>query len=123
MNALTLRLVEYHWVEARGHSGRRASSLHLPDLDLDDDPRWDELDATGSIDALLARCGRPLRQAQVPSLGARMEQPRCAQCCRAVGMPTGAGSPKNDPAARVVAEDRIASRLQLARLLSEVKQS
>jgi len=36
----------------------------------------------------------------VPGIVTRMAAPRCRRCCAATGMPSGVGSPKNDPACR-----------------------
>ena len=43
----------------------------------------------------------------IPGLGARLSAPRCKQCCRAVGIPEGVGSPKNDDALRPFIEARL----------------
>lgn len=47
-------------------------------------------------------CGQIAVMACIPGVFSRMGLPRCAGCCRATGMPPGAGSPKNDSACRVV---------------------
>jgi hypothetical protein len=47
-------------------------------------------------------CGRTAAVACIPGVSFRLGLPRCAGCCRATGMPAGAGSPKNDDACRVI---------------------
>jgi hypothetical protein len=45
-------------------------------------------------------CGRMAKNLHIPGIFSRMSKLRCAGCCRATGMPAGAGSPKNDDECR-----------------------
>lgn len=51
----------------------------------------------------------------VPGLFSRMGSPRCVRCCRALSVPTGTGSPKNDDALRAGCEARIRASLDTER--------
>lgn len=45
-------------------------------------------------------CERIATELHIPGIGSRMSLPRCRQCCRALGLPPGSGSPKNDDECR-----------------------
>ena len=47
-------------------------------------------------------CGRTAGGLWIPGMFTRMGAQRCIGCCRALGYPPGKGSPKNDPACRVL---------------------
>jgi len=47
-------------------------------------------------------CGRTAAYLAIPGMFSRMGAMRCTGCCRALGYPPGKGSPKNDPACRVI---------------------
>lgn len=47
-------------------------------------------------------CGRVAASLWIPGMFSRMGAERCKGCCRALGYPTGKGSPKNDDACRVM---------------------
>lgn len=44
---------------------------------------------------VVTSCGRNI-WLTIPGIATRMGAPRCVHCCKAVGYPTGNGSPKND---------------------------
>lgn len=50
-------------------------------------------------------CGRRGRLG-IPGFLSRLHMRRCRACCRILGWPEGAGSPKNDPALRELAAER-----------------
>lgn len=78
----------------------RGNVLHRAILTPQDDA---ELTETGSLPGWVgAACGRELGWVMVPGVGSRMGVPRCRRCCDALGYPHGNGSPKNDPACRVL---------------------
>lgn len=45
-------------------------------------------------------CNRTTARASIPGIGSRLAAPRCKQCCDALGLPHGNGSPKNDAECR-----------------------
>lgn len=49
-------------------------------------------------------CGRKPKDglAWIPGMFSRMGVDRCTQCCNALGLPHGTGSPKNDKACRKI---------------------
>jgi len=47
-------------------------------------------------------CGRVAVGVSIPGMFTRMGAERCKGCCRAMGMPAGRGSPKNDDACRAI---------------------
>lgn len=47
-------------------------------------------------------CGRTAAFVTIPGVFTRMGAGRCTGCCRALGYPLGAGSPKNDPTCRAL---------------------
>ena len=47
-------------------------------------------------------CGRVAAGVSVPGVFTRMGGQRCTGCCRALGLPPGKGSPKNDQACRAL---------------------
>jgi len=73
----------------------RYNRLHAPaDYDVDEF-NWRAENVT-------LACGRHTATAWIPGVFSRMETPRCAQCCDALGLPRGVGSPKNDDECRVL---------------------
>ena len=51
---------------------------------------------------IVLACGRTAGGLWIPGFFTRGGAQRCKGCCRATGMPFGAGSPKNDPECRVL---------------------
>jgi hypothetical protein len=47
-------------------------------------------------------CGRVAASVHIPGMFTRMGAQRCSGCCRATGLPMGAGSPKNSDECRVL---------------------
>jgi hypothetical protein len=47
-------------------------------------------------------CGRTAACLWIPGIFTRMGAMRCTGCCRAMGLPEGKGSPKNDAACRAI---------------------
>jgi hypothetical protein len=45
-------------------------------------------------------CGRTAGWLHIPGMFTRMGAQRCIGCCKAMGLPPGKGSPKNDPECR-----------------------
>lgn len=62
-------------------------------VDPDDEDACDVLRSEGPV--LTARCGiaRPMAW---PGMFSRLGLPRCAHCCRALGIPRGQGTPANE---------------------------
>jgi hypothetical protein len=76
-----------------------ASWNRLHHADLTDDQCAELVDECTVHDVRLA-CGRRAKWVSIPGVFTRMGADRCTGCCRATGLPPGAGSPKNDPACR-----------------------
>lgn len=84
-------LVDYDWVIP--FSGTRLHHVALP-------PETDDHFDLAGLATLTAACGRTLAGASIPGVFTRMGAMRCTGCCRALGLPPGKGSPKNDDACR-----------------------
>jgi hypothetical protein len=84
-------IVDYDWMVSL--HGDRLHHVTLPE-DADEDT------ICFGVETLTAACGRPLRGARIPGIFTRMGAMRCDGCCRALGLPTGKGSPKNDDECR-----------------------
>ena len=56
------------------------------------------------LEPVRLRCGQLARGLWIPGFFSRMSLPRCIGCCKAAGIPPGTGSPKNDPAVRLLLE-------------------
>jgi len=89
--------IRYDWLQTR-----TGNNLHAPAPDLPDDV------AVGIVEDGYARaplaCGI-YADVCIPgyfSRGALSGVPRCARCCKALGYPGGAGSPKNSALCRVI---------------------
>lgn len=81
-------------------TGRRDSKLHFAELN-EDHQSYIPANWCVPVSVRLA-CGRVAKQLHIPGMGTRMSMERCRGCCRALGYPWGVGSPKNDPACRVL---------------------
>ena len=92
-------LAEWDWVYSPVNRYRTLHAITEAD--------WDTLDREWGGHAVMA-CGREGR-VSIPGMFSRMGANRCRACCKAMGFPTGKGSPKNDDACRPLVEARLAA--------------
>ena len=85
-------IVDYDWL-IPGH-GDRLHHVTLPAEITEHD------DVCFGMPPVVAACGRTITGASIPGIFTRMGAMRCNACCRALGIPAGKGSPKNDDACR-----------------------
>lgn len=73
---------------------------------------WDDIERAGDDWGGPGRtsCNRRVKWACIPGFFTRMSAKRCERCCKALGYPQGAGSPKNSKAIRPLVEARLETR-------------
>lgn len=59
---------------------------------------------------LMLTCGLLVPYVSLPGPYTRTQMPRCRRCCRALGYPTGNGSPQYDETTRALVAARLRSR-------------
>lgn len=79
---------------------RSWNRLHFADLTPEDAVGL--VDEGGLDGPVRLACGRTAAWVGIPGVFTRMGGQRCTGCCRALGYPAGKGSPKNEPAIRVL---------------------
>jgi hypothetical protein len=84
-------IVDYDWMISA--HGNRLHHVKLP-------PDVEDLDDIFRLAPMAAACGKTLQGACIPGVFTRMGAMRCTGCCRALGLPPGKGSPKNDDECR-----------------------
>lgn len=89
-----LDLVEMDWLQHDGegllhHAALNSTQQH--------DMEWESRCADVTL-----TCGAMVEAAWIPGPSSRMGDMRCNKCCDVVGIPRGKGSPKNDPACRII---------------------
>jgi hypothetical protein len=90
-----LAIIRYDWL----HTGS-GDRLHFADLPGED--AVEILDEGGLEGPVKLACGRTAAWVCIPGVFSRMGAERCTGCCRALGYPAGAGSPKNVPELRLL---------------------
>lgn len=86
------RVVEANWLATKGRPLHQATLTDGQLQDIADDGRVE-----GPV---RPSCGRTASSVSVPGALTRMGARRCTGCCRARGLPDGAGSPRNDQVCR-----------------------
>jgi hypothetical protein len=86
-------LVDYDWTIST--SGDLLHHVTLPSDVEDIDDLW-------YVGPIAAACGRKLKAPRIPGVFTRMGAMRCERCCKALGLPLGKGSPKNDDECRLL---------------------
>lgn len=84
---------ESHWWLTTWKGWDRLHAVPREAVDPDDEDALEDLRIEGVVTT--ARCGMTTRMAW-PGIFSRLGKPRCAYCCRALGIPTGNGTPGNE---------------------------
>ncbi|MEV8639489.1 hypothetical protein AB0395_48590 [Streptosporangium sp. NPDC051023] len=106
-------MTAYPIPENHGHwwltTRRSWSHLHaVPGGNLTPDDLHDSIDWADPLERQTA-CG-PVLDLTYAGIGSRFSMPRCAHCCRTLGIPAGRGTPVNEAAEKRLAEEKTHAR-------------